>query len=1202
MPYSIRTDDNIVIDNIPDDVKPDADELKQRVAEARASRDGVVDEQGPSVKQIAGGMGAEIGVGVSSQAAGAALAPFTAGVSYPVLAFAGGVAGSIAAQKIEGAEDISVGRALFAGIANLIPGSSVAKGAVKAGVKVNAAKVLAKKVAKDSLRGGVIGAAEATSIAAIDKQRPPTYEELLTYGGAGTFAGGAFSFIGESGSKLWKRIKGKTPDDVDAMVARGEITPKELESIPALKEAALNLQNKVEEAPVVEFVMKKPSSIVTASVAPSKVLGEEIKDVALRAKSEIRAIDERGSILAKRIDKVISKQKNPEAAKVAVDKYLDGTADSLPESLNEIKVDLDIGRETIKEQQLLLLDNIDMGRSPQAEGVAEEIAKSVSEGDYLTREYEFFTNNKYRPTQKQRDAVIDEISGQDMARAAKEGSTVSAEEARAKAIAYINELQSKKPSDVGRTIQFPTAIDGVLRRKKDVGPALRDYLGEITSPGERVRGTLSRTARVVQRDTSDAKIKELLVKGGLGTTEPMEGLVEATLKRGGEPSGVYVDRATQKALDILYVGDGARATSDVVANTVKDLWQSSISLSKASKVLMNPPAYAVQVYGNAANLMGMGMNPLAGSGKAMRLALSEFGPIQNIHKSPESRRALLDDMREMTRYGIKGANIMESDIRSGLEGGKLGEWIMKPLDPLGKLYSVPDTAGRYVAWKHNQRAMQSIFPNATPDSIKQLSANITNDTYQNYERLSKTVKGAARVGLIPQFASFTMEFARNQYNQGRIINKMLKGELGDTVEGLGVVNKQAMMDEGKRRLASLTALYGLTLGGIAAFNHENGNTAEVDAALKESVLPEWDENKLLMASYDKETQSGKYANPSYVIPHTVGMSALQQGLQGKPISGVGNMLAEEFVGEGSFVARSLYDAISGRDSSTGKRISAETDLAKETIDRAAFFFRDAFSPGFMREKEKYDKASRGQGNLSKTDVIARQAGYRVNSFDVKEQARFKIGRSVANANLAKSRYSAARDYEDMSPEQLEDAYKNNNSAFIDAQNKNISHAKNLSALGLTDNERIQVLRDSGMGAIDVLGAINGTVRDIPKVDRITPTSVWSDQVFPLSDKDRVTFIRNLSKTDRKMAAQLTAKDKADRIDRHRNVSPMDSLIRTLGVSDGARANYILNESKKYEDPKAYINLMRRKGVVTKEVSRQIDNMKNAALLTPNAPQ
>jgi hypothetical protein len=90
----------------------------------------------PSLGQVGKGLVAEVGIGVGGQAAGAALAPFTLGLSYPVLAFGGGVAGSIAAQESEGRDDISVGRALFAGLVNLIPGSSAVKGGAKAATRL----------------------------------------------------------------------------------------------------------------------------------------------------------------------------------------------------------------------------------------------------------------------------------------------------------------------------------------------------------------------------------------------------------------------------------------------------------------------------------------------------------------------------------------------------------------------------------------------------------------------------------------------------------------------------------------------------------------------------------------------------------------------------------------------------------------------------------------------------------------------------------------------------------------------------------------------------------------------------------------------------------------------------------------------------------------------------------------------------------
>ena len=74
MPYSIITEDGIQIDDIPDDIARDADILKQKVAEARAARDGLtladrVQGAGEVGLQMATGAGAEVAGGLLGSAA-----------------------------------------------------------------------------------------------------------------------------------------------------------------------------------------------------------------------------------------------------------------------------------------------------------------------------------------------------------------------------------------------------------------------------------------------------------------------------------------------------------------------------------------------------------------------------------------------------------------------------------------------------------------------------------------------------------------------------------------------------------------------------------------------------------------------------------------------------------------------------------------------------------------------------------------------------------------------------------------------------------------------------------------------------------------------------------------------------------------------------------------------------------------------------
>ena len=78
-------------------------------------------EDEPTAGEIVAGVGTEIGVGVGGQLAGAAIGTailpgLGTAIGYGIGSLGSGIAGSIAAQKIEGQEDISWGRAIAAGL------------------------------------------------------------------------------------------------------------------------------------------------------------------------------------------------------------------------------------------------------------------------------------------------------------------------------------------------------------------------------------------------------------------------------------------------------------------------------------------------------------------------------------------------------------------------------------------------------------------------------------------------------------------------------------------------------------------------------------------------------------------------------------------------------------------------------------------------------------------------------------------------------------------------------------------------------------------------------------------------------------------------------------------------------------------------------------------------------------------------------
>ena len=211
----------------------DPETPEEAIFVARNVREEIEAEEngGPTIKQQIAGLTAEIAISSAAQMgavpASAATGPF-APVTWIGTTFSGGYAGSVAAQKAEGQEGISQGRALFAGLVNTIP----FLGKAKQGSKL---AMLTKQLGSHAAQGAAMGAGEVTAVAVIDDQRMPTLGELGFGVAAGATIGTALGG-GIEGAKvlapktkdLFNKISGKTADEVDVMVAKGEVLAEDI--------------------------------------------------------------------------------------------------------------------------------------------------------------------------------------------------------------------------------------------------------------------------------------------------------------------------------------------------------------------------------------------------------------------------------------------------------------------------------------------------------------------------------------------------------------------------------------------------------------------------------------------------------------------------------------------------------------------------------------------------------------------------------------------------------------------------------------------------------------------------------------------------------------------------------------------------------------------------------------------------------------
>jgi len=1034
------------------------------------------------------------------------------------------------------------------------------------------------------------------------------------------------------------KISELLPDSIDNKIPKGSM-PGEAKKL-ILENMDETTQRVRAKAAIDALTERRPFSKIKdqffSIVAPSKVIGKEARNEALNLRKRIASTNELGSRVGKRVNQAIAKDASVEQK---VNDYLAGgeldaslgslqgdlityrdklynlqsdlikqlTAEDMaamnPQRLEEVTQKILTLREqgrlagTRSERSKIAKELVKLDKAKKGYEATPKLIKKIREsrdlGNFTRREFRAYTDRKFVNDPALRRNALDEITKayQKSSRFADtdKGRAAAAEAAEK----HVEKLESRFASVTGETggMIKGQPLEAPLKKKNEkIGPAELEWLGEITDTGERISGTLGGVGKLVARRQTDANLLEILTKQGLTSPAKNSPAGNVTLSlRAGEVEGATVTPEVQASINSIYLSGGQELSSNKLVAGVQDLYSTAVGLSKATKVLLNPPAYAVQAYGNAFTLAGIGVNPFQNLRKAGRLAFAEYGGLENV-LSPAGKKeriAFLKEVNDMTKYGIKGANIVESDIRDAFERGIFSDLTEKPVGFFGKLYSVPDTMGRYIGWKAQQKVLKKTFPGLGEEEYKRLGAEMINDTYQNYDRLSELVKKASRAGIMPQFASFTAEFVRNQYNQAKTIKQMLAGsfgkDLGIDLNRLGYSDAQkaaslkAMRVEGAKRAASLGTLYAGTAATIDAINADGGVTDGNEESIKES-LPSWDQGKSVAIRMSEDGKSGSYANVSYVAPIALGIAAYDAAMSDEPLEGLGEMVVQEFMGEGTFVNRSMMEAINNRNE-RGQKISHSEKDVEKAKELLGYFVSEAFTPGISREYNKLSEALKGNGDLSVMDVLKRQAGIRVNTFNLAENNKFYMMDHKANADGNARAYNKARDANNLNPEQLEEAYQKANAGRRESMDMIARRNQNLINTNHTEQERIEVMRKAGIGTRDILNVLNGKYRDLPRSEFLSISDQYD--LIEGDEKEKRKKINEIYKENKVLGKSLRDKWNRERAANRKNLSPQENLFMRLDVAE--RASEIMD----HPNPKGYLNELRQKRMVSTDLNNLV---------------
>ena len=1079
----------------------------------------------PTLGQIGTGLVAEVALGEGAKYAGAtAGAAIGAGfggvgavpgaaIGYVAGGISGGISGSITAQRLEGKQDISWGRVTADTILNLLPFGA---GKVSKGAK------LLPRLAGAAVKRGSQGAALSTGAAAIEKGIEEgemlTLDEIMMSAGVGGTLGIGLGVAGSALNKSYSKLLNKNTDEIDALYKKGDVDAVSV--IDAITGGDPNGR------------ISRMLNGVYQYIIPSKVIGNRASEDVRRAVNEIATSRELAGRARETLDGVYSKLNDTE--KQLVDRYIAGESTTLPRNAMGMKSVIDESREIIDEfsTKILTLSEkgiLDFGE--EGDALIRAIRNNLKKKNYLTREYRFYEDAKYVPSAEARKKLEDSLEA-----AFKDAGSVNPRKEALEAIRNLD--NSRNPNSMAqgarRGMNILAENNRVFKGRKVLDENLKEFLGEYKTPGERVYGTISRLGTLVAQQDAALKISDNLQLSGLavrsgdiprGMENAYEPLVvnrQEIKKRMGEgaddtrdfdgglgdtptPSEqLYVLKEVNQSIKQLFATGIPQETNLMVENIFTRILSSTTGFTKFVKVPLAPAAYSPQFVGNMFMILGQGMNPFRGVGRGMRVAANEvFG-----------KGLTLKQIQRYKNLGLVDKEILSSDIRNAfsqgyklMPDGRLSKTGGLALKKLGKIYSAIDTANRITVFENYQKQLKSLIPGIDDVNSKnfmdgatkdKLAAELTNSTYQNYDRISPSLRYLSRVGVLNEFVSFNLELTRTTFNQAKLAKSMIDGSFAKRMKDeYGVTVSQGYATyEGSKRIIALSGALGAATAGIAAFNKANGFDDQKTKAVKETGAPDWDSSSALLIEDQGDGKVG-LINMAYRMPIAELTSIFEAGLGTGSYTDASSKMFQSFTDKffetGTMNAKNIINTLQNYNPKTGRTITDKVGRLDRIIEQATFYVQEGFTPGFVKDIKRWDDSTPGE--LGARYLTGER---KLNTTFVKG-AKFKFRALDKSIRGARSGYTGAVKYDDnpvASYSQYNETYRQNVAEIV-------KHVNNLRILEVSEEEIYKSLPENFSKPLKEM-VMNGRVPDMRiataiKGTNLERTKAYADQYKKLSE-------------------------------------------------------------------------------------------------------
>ena len=670
--------------------KEESFSLSDYVAQKKQQALDNVKPEDPTLGQIGTGIVKELAIGEGAKYAGTTLGSIvpvvgtTAG--YLIGGTIGGIAGSIVAQREEGREDISWGRVTADTLLNLMPfgtgkigkGAKVVKQASKSTDKVfpkllEKATDIGKAQAARAATGAGISVGAQQVEKGIEEQRFLTPKELLVAGGTGAALNIGIGALADGLGDIYrKKFAGKTDAEVNANYKKGD------------PDTVTFVDQTTGGDPKGKF--SRLLDVINSYAIPTKIIGPKTSKLIRQYRQQGQAAMDFAGRARKQINNLTKNY--TEDQKKRLDSYMSGETKELGEDLLESKTIIDSVRKEIGEYQKTLVELYEKGVLDMNEVTFNKIKKSISDGNYLRKEYQMFVDPKYKPTLQQQNALknrliveLQESARKNLKEQGKSNKQI--EDTVNSSFQEYSQEAERKIRGLLDARDDPDALSNLFKRRELQSKEMDDFLGIITDPGERLFGTVSRLGRDVTKQKGLFELGNMLVKNGVAKVissgeQIPSGYVplkvgrklqnkygrqradvplekpqyqdimtgtrykdEASAFKDGVPMSriskvtkeskivnegeqVYVPKEVDTAINNLNQSGKLDESNVWTEGFITKLVSTTTGLSKFVKVPLSIAAYPVQFFGNAFMVSSMGMNPFKNYGKNLMVAVSDL--------------------------------------------------------------------------------------------------------------------------------------------------------------------------------------------------------------------------------------------------------------------------------------------------------------------------------------------------------------------------------------------------------------------------------------------------------------------------------------------------------------------------------------------------------------------------------------------------